>query len=84
MPFPIIGLAWHNIVLFCFYVWVHILYGSNNDLSSYAANHHAYSFFLKFETSEDERLINNGYIYQEELKKKFPKREFKVNLFGIV
>ena len=32
----------------------------------------------KFESSEDERLIHNAYIWQEELKKKFPKREFKV------
>ncbi|XP_028396123.1 coiled-coil and C2 domain-containing protein 2A-like [Dendronephthya gigantea] len=32
----------------------------------------------KFESSEDERLINNAYIWLEELKKKFPKREFKV------
>ena len=34
--------------------------------------------FFKFETSEDERLIHNAYIWLEELKKKFPKREFKV------
>ena len=33
---------------------------------------------FKFETSEDERLIHNAYIWQEELKKKFAKREFKV------
>lgn len=32
----------------------------------------------KFETSENEHLIHHAYFWQLELKKKFPKREFKI------